>query len=134
VLDTFTNQSDGDVTVNVGMTAPSRQGAVVDVAPSSVGNNYLIYESPLVSVVYGDSVGTLKPKVSILGNSELLNWRVTVPARGSVSLMHFHILSAPDLASAQDMSERIVNKTMQNMTEGLSSNDKQSIKNFSIQP
>jgi Carboxypeptidase regulatory-like domain len=144
LLDSFTNLGTQTITINVSDTAPNRNGSNIKV-PQTALESHIIFESKanfngdyvidpvLFGVVYGDG-NTLKPVVLPYGNSDLLKWTITIPVGETVTILKFHILKDIDVVSAQNKANQIVNKSMVNMFEGLSTIEKMNIKNFTIQP
>jgi hypothetical protein len=143
LMDSFTNLSTQTISINFSDTAPNRGSSKIMVPQTALATHLIfvstrfsgdaIFNPTLVGTIYGDGT-SLKPEVLFNAPSDLLRWSVPIPAGQTVSVLKFHILNDIDLTTAQNKANQIVNKTMINMFEGLSAADKQSVKNFSIQP
>ena len=70
------------------------------------------------------------------GNDEIVyRWNVTIPAGGTVALMHFGIQrSITDTAAVRVQAEALVNGTDPHMFDGMSSAEKSAVRNFAIAP
>lgn len=142
LIDSFTNLTGNALTLSVVSTAQQRFSSVIKVEASATANNSMVFDwspgsdtSTLVGIVYGDGIATQKPTVVPFGNPDLLRWTLTIPRGQTSSLLNFHVFEdGNDLDSVRNKITQIMNKTMPNMSQGLSAADKLSIKNFAIQP
>ena len=151
-LDTITNPSAVSVTLTV-QSAGSLGGAVHTlVDPGATGNTYAVTLADpsqngtgesgpatppaLAHVFAGPGADTAASNVafqSLIGPSSY-EWRVTIPAGESVTLMHFAVQREPtDAAGAEAQALALVNLTDPNALAGMTAEERSRVVNFRIQ-
>jgi hypothetical protein len=136
-----TSNSDLTVPVNIYSNLGSDSSTRLVVAPSASSGRYAItmdngYD-PALGHVFASSGAAITGSQAFNAPSDSVNynWTITVPAGGTVSLMHFAIQrNTLDSASVQVQAEALSTMTQPGMFNGLTANDKSSIKNFSVTP
>jgi protocatechuate 3,4-dioxygenase beta subunit len=144
VVDTVTNTGTAAVNVRMSQTAPSRIGFDVQLSPQGSGNTSVVYSGgqyqDTIGVAYSDGVSALMPVTTLLAapydsywdGSVLLDWRNSVGAGQTMSIVHFHVLGDNDPVSVQGKIQMLVNKTMPGMFDGLTTQERSDIRNFTI--
>jgi len=142
-LEVLANPGDAAITVPVRVSGNlgSDGDTQVRVAASATGNRYVVtsdagYDPSLAHVFAGSgAVVATDAQFSPLDDNFSYSWPVTVPAHGSVSLLHFAVQrNSNNWSEAQAQAEALANMTQPGMFDGLSAIQKASIQNFAVSP
>lgn len=142
-LERLTNPGSAAVTVPVearGNLGSDEETRLI-VSPAQSGGRYAVTNDggtdPALAHVFASTGAALVGTQSFSeGDDEFMfGWNVTVPAGATVTLMHFAVQRAPgDASGAQAQAEALSTMTQPGMFEGLSSADRETIKNFTVSP
>jgi len=152
-LDTITNPSAVPVTVVVQIESSLRGAVHHIVEPGVTGNTYAVTLAsrssqgdgedpgpvirPALAHVFGNANATIPvDAVSFqrLDGTSYYRWTVTIPAGGSVTLMHFAVQRDPaDIAGAEAQAQALVNLTDPNALAGMTPAEKALVVNFKVQ-
>ncbi len=142
-LETLENPGATDVTVSVRVFSNlgSDSSTRIIVAPSATNNRYAVTadngSDPALAHVFGGTGGAVSATTQYIANNDnaIYTWSVTVPAGGRVSLLHYAVQRArSDTAAATTQAEALANGTQAGMFDGLTTDDRTSIKNFAVSP
>jgi hypothetical protein len=150
-LETVSNPSTLPLTVTVQLVERLRGGLHLLVDPAANANTYAVMLAPasgassesgpviypaLANVLGGPSAPTSVSAVRVqqLIGPGFFEWRVTIPAGESVTLMHFAVQRSPDAtAGAEAQAQALVNLTDPVALTGMTAEEKARVINFKIQ-
>lgn len=141
-LDILNNPTASNITVAVKIEGylGSNGYTRLIVSPTQSGGRYAVTtdggDDPALGHVFSSNDAPLIGTQMFTPEGEFnYGWNVTVPAGGTVSLLHFAVQKATgDAIAAQTQAEALSTMTQSGMFEGLSSEDKANIKNFAVTP
>jgi hypothetical protein len=142
-LEVLNNSSANEITVPVRVNSNlgSDGNTRLIVAPSQSNGLYAITtdggSDPALGHVFASGGATVTGIQAFNAPNDNVdyNWTITVPAGGTISLMHFAIQrNTLDTTAVQAQAEALSNMTQSGMFNGLSAGDKSSIKNFLVAP
>ncbi|OGB21129.1 MAG: hypothetical protein A3I66_10075 [Burkholderiales bacterium RIFCSPLOWO2_02_FULL_57_36] len=142
-LDTLSNPTASDITIAVKVDGNlgSDSGTRLIVSPTQSGGRYAVttdqgYDPALAHVFASTGAPLTGTQMFNPPNDQFsYDWNVTIPAGGTVSLLHFAVQrAASDATAAQAQAEALSTMTQSGMFEGLSSADRANIKNFVVSP
>jgi hypothetical protein len=144
-LEVLTNPTASPLTTTVQIETSIAAGdsTRVLVDPSSTGSTYAIVDDsapgsvrPTVAFVFGgaNAPAAVTATNFVSGTATVFyRWKVTVPAGGSVTLMHFAVQRAPgDSNSADSQARALATLTDPNALVGISAQDRATIVNFNV--
>lgn len=152
-LDTISNPSAVPVTVEVQIESSLRGAVHHIVEPGVTGNTYAVTLAsrssqgdgedpgpvirPALAHVFANANATIPvDAVSFqrLDGTSYYRWTVTIPAGGSVTLMHFAVQRDPtDIAGAEAQAQALVSLTDPNALAGMTPAEKALVVNFKVQ-
>lgn len=145
MLESLHNTSDQPQTVSVRLHGSAQMGeGPLRFKKIAAGSGYLVYTVPdygtegsdAFITVFNSANGGLPPASSVFNNIDAsfsYAWKVIVPARSTVNLLHYTSLATADLASsALARAQALANGTSANMFDGMSAADKAAVKNFTL--
>jgi hypothetical protein len=144
-LETITNPSAQPVTIDVEINAALDGAVHLLVDPAVTNNTYAVTRAtptedttrPALAHVFGGpgaSIPVNAVRIQGLTGSSYYRWRVTIPAGGTISLMHFAVQrDVADAAGAEAQAQALVNLSDANALAGMSATDKARVVNFTIQ-
>ena len=140
-LEVLHNPTAADITVPVRVTGNlgSDSGTQLVISPAQTSGRYAVTTDsgydPALGHVFAGAGAPLVGTQSFNPPSDNISfgWNVTVPASGTVSLLHFAIQRAAlDSSAVQAQAEALSNMTQPGMFDGLTTTDKANIKNFLV--
>ena len=143
-LETLTNSTATDVTLAVQIRSALAGAVDVIVDSAATSNTYAVtladqsgsIKRPSLAHVFAGPLGTVPASnvrfQRLIGPSQY-EWRVTIPAGQSITLMHFAIQREPnDTAGAEAQAQALVNLTDPDALTGMTAADKARVLNFKI--